>query len=67
MTETVKYCQPCIDKLSPATARTEKEKQFLQAFTFIAGGRGDYGPTIEDGHCEKCGQSAVVTYYRLPG
>lgn len=29
MIETAKYCQPCIDKLFPATAKAEKEKQFL--------------------------------------
>lgn len=66
MIETVKYCQRCIDRLSPALASTEQEKQFLNALTFVAGARGDYGPIIEDGHCEKCGQSFVVTYYRLP-
>ena len=66
MIETAKYCHACIDKLFPATAQTEKEKQFLAAHTFAPRPATDYGPTTEDGTCEKCGQRSVVMYYRLP-
>lgn len=67
MIETAKYCQPCIDKLFPETAKTEKEKQFLNAHIFSPRAASDYGPTNEERTCEKCGQHTVVTYYRLPG
>ncbi len=67
MIETAKYCQLCIDKLFPATAKTETEKQFLTAHTLAPRPATDYGPTNEEGTCEKCGQHTVVTYYRLPG
>lgn len=66
MIATPKYCQACIDKLFPATAKTEKEKQFLAAHTFAPRPATNYGPTTEDGTCEKCGQRSIVTYYRLP-
>jgi hypothetical protein len=67
MIETAKYCQACIDKLSPATANTEEEKQFLNAHIFAPRPATDYGPTNEEGTCEQCGRHSVVTYYRLPG
>jgi hypothetical protein len=67
MIETAKYCQGCIDKLFPATGKTENEKQFLDARLLAPRPATDYGPTIEEGACEKCGQRALVTYYRLPG
>ena len=67
MIETAKYCRACIDKLFPATVKTEKEKLFLNAYTFAPRPATDYGPTSEEGTCEKCGQRSIVTYYRLPG
>ncbi|UVT17417.1 MAG: hypothetical protein H8K04_07730 [Nitrospira sp.] len=67
MIETAKYCQPCIDTLFPDTVKTEEEKQFLDAHLFAPRPASDYGPTNEEGMCHKCGQRALVTYYRLPG
>ncbi len=67
MIATAKYCQPCIDTLFPDTVKTEKERQFLDAHLFAPRPASDYGPTSEEGTCEKCGQRALVTYYRLPG
>ena len=66
MIETAKYCQACINTLFPATAKTEKEQQFLAAFTLAPRPASDFGPTTEEGICEKCGQHTLVTYYRLP-
>ena len=67
MIETAKYCQPCIDKLFPETAKTQKDKQFLNAHISTPRPATDYGPTSEEGTCQKCGQHTLVTYYCLPG
>ncbi len=67
MKETAHYCHECVSELSPATVKTGKEKEFLNAgkFPSIATVNYDRGPHTTQGICDRCGQEAVVTFYRI--
>ena len=68
MKETAHYCEACVSKLSPITVRTGKEKEFWNAGTFPPVTTVDYkrGPHTIQGICDRCGQAAVVIFYRIP-
>ncbi len=67
MAPTAKFCSGCIKVLSPATAKTEEGKAFLNAHYFTPGNQPDYtkGPKTEEGRCDRCGKQGIVTYYVL--
>lgn len=66
MIETSKYCEKCEKQLTPATAQSEKEQQFLKAHRFLRGSvRG--GPITQRGTCEKCNLISRVTSYYIFG
>jgi len=68
MGQTLKYCDDCRAKLSPATAKTEEEKELLRAMEFEPGIYTDFTKDVrtEEGVCMKCKKGAIVTYYELP-
>ncbi len=67
MAQTAKYCDDCLSRLNPATAKSPEEKAFLNAHQFHLGSQPDYskGPKTEYGQCDKCGKEAVLTYYEI--
>ncbi len=67
MKETAHYCDECMSHLSPATVRTGKEKEFLTAVKFppVSAINYERGPHTVQGICDRCGQEAVVIFYRI--
>jgi hypothetical protein len=67
MKETAHYCEECVSELSPATVKTGKEKEFWNAEHFPPVSTINYerGPHTIQGICDRCGQAAVVTFYRI--
>lgn len=69
MKETSKYCEECYSKFTPASLKTDTEKEFYRAHTSSTGILPtDYqrGPNTTTGICDKCGKDAVLYFYRLP-
>ena len=63
MAQTVKYCDECSSKLSPAD-QSPQDKAFFKASLSTEGIHAVYTRLqTEEGVCGKCGKKDVVTYY----
>jgi hypothetical protein len=64
MAQTGKYCKDCLDKLSPATAKTPEDRAMLRAHQFIPGSHPlGKGPEFEDGICGTCKKKEIIMFY----
>ncbi|MGC4097857.1 MAG: hypothetical protein QM706_12140 [Nitrospira sp.] len=66
MKETAHYCEECIANLSPTTVKNGKEKEFwsITHFPPVSPLNYERGPHAIKGICDRCGQAAVVNFYR---
>jgi hypothetical protein len=67
MIETAHYCEECNQRLSPATANTEREKEFMLARAGRFHMPVDYSKAARtvQGICDGCGQEAIVDFYQI--
>lgn len=67
MIETAHYCEECDQKLSSATANTEREKEFMSARAWRSHKPVDYTKAARTalGICDGCGQEEIVNFYLI--
>ena len=67
MIESAHYCEECSKKLSPETAQTYREKDFIKAREWRSQDPIDYSKAARTvyGICDGCGLVAVVDFYEI--
>ena len=67
MIETAHYCEECNKELTPATAKTDKQKEFIKARAWRSHKPVDYTKAARtvQGICDGCGQEAIVDFYQI--